>query len=61
MTVITIADQVKCVERELAMRKNVYPKWVAAGKMREETANMEISRMEAVLRTLKTYHRGQQS
>ena len=47
-----IQEQIKCVEREIAMRKRVYPRWVAAGKMKSEAAEHEIRAMEAVLETL---------
>jgi hypothetical protein len=33
MTSITAADKLACAERELKMRKRVYPRWVAEGRM----------------------------
>lgn len=36
------------IERELAFRRTYYPKRVAAGKMRQETADFEIAVMEAI-------------
>jgi hypothetical protein len=45
--------QIKCVERELAMRLNVYPKWVQSKRMKLDQANHEIDCMHAVLTTLK--------
>jgi hypothetical protein len=50
---IPIADMIACVSREIAMRRRVYPRWVAAGKMTEAAAQVEIARMEAVLGVLK--------
>lgn len=50
---VAIDDQIKCVAREIAMRKNVYPKWVANGRMKQEAADREIAGMEAVIETLK--------
>jgi len=50
---ITIDDQIKCAERELAMRKRVYPRWITAKKMSEEKANREIAVMESIIKTLK--------
>lgn len=47
-----LSAQVACVAREIAMRKRVYPKWVAAGKMKPDAADREIATMEAVLRTV---------
>jgi hypothetical protein len=50
---ITIKDQVSCVERELALRQRVYPRWVSERRMPQEKADREIQAMEAVLQTLK--------
>jgi hypothetical protein len=47
------SEQLACVEREVEMRKVVYPKWVAAGKLSQKKANEEILRMEAVAETLR--------
>ena len=44
-----LADQLACVRRELALRRNVYPKWVRDGRMAQAEANEEIATMEAVL------------
>lgn len=48
----TLEEQIKCIERELAMRRNVYPRQVQKGAMRPDVADHEILCMEAVLRTL---------
>lgn len=45
-------EQVKCVARELKLRKQCYPRWVARGNMTQEKADREIACMEAVLETL---------
>lgn len=50
---ITIEDQIKAVEREIGMRRRVYPNWVASKRMNQEKADKEIASMEAVLETLK--------
>lgn len=50
---ITIEDQIKTVEREIGMRRRVYPNWVASKRMSQEKADKEIKNMEAVLETLK--------
>lgn len=50
--VVPLNLQIKCVAREVAMRKNYYPKAIAKGRMKEEEAQREIERMEAVLHTL---------
>ena len=49
---VPIEDQVACVAREVALRKNVYRKRVEAGQMDPEEARAELARMEAVGRTL---------
>ena len=50
---LSIAAQIKSVEREIAMRQEVYPHRVASGKMKQTTADYEISAMRAVLETLR--------
>ena len=54
---ITLDDQIKCVEREIAMRQRVYRKWVADGRMDKDNAAQEVERMTAVLRTLTVLRR----
>jgi len=49
---ITIDDEIRCVEREIKMRERVYPRWIAAGKMKRETAHREIDVMHSVLESL---------
>lgn len=44
--------QIAEIERELAMRQNVYPGWVGRGKMRQGEADEHMARMRAVLATL---------
>jgi hypothetical protein len=41
-------DKLRCVEREIAMRKSVYPKWIAAKRLSQENADREIAVMEAI-------------
>ena len=41
-------EKLRCVEREIAMRRIVYPKWAASGKMKQTKADREIEVMEAV-------------
>jgi hypothetical protein len=50
---ISLADQIKSVEREIAMRKGVYPRRIADKKMSQTKADHEIAAMEAVLGTLR--------
>ena len=50
---IDLPKQIACVEREIGFRERVYSRWVAAGKMKQEKADYEITAMRAVLQTLK--------
>lgn len=54
----TIDDQIACVEREIALRRRVYPRWIANKRMTERTARYEIDVMTEVLNTLKEVKRG---
>ena len=54
MAEVPIEKQIACVERELRMRANAYPRWVGAGKMSQARADSETADMEAVLKTLRT-------
>lgn len=47
-----IDSQIECVRREIAMRKSVYPRLVAAGKKTQGAADYEISCMTEALNTL---------
>lgn len=49
---ISLPDQVKCLKRELALRRNVYPGWVRGGRMSQAAADHEIAAMEAALATV---------
>jgi hypothetical protein len=50
---ISYGEQLACVERELTMRRRVYPRWIEAGKMTKAKADAEIRAMEAVAETLR--------
>lgn len=56
---IPLADQIKCVGREIGLRKNVYPRRVALGKMTDAEATRELATMEAVLESLKRLERNE--
>ena len=45
MDLETIRKLKDCCSREAALRDKVYPKWVAAGKMKKEKADEEIRLM----------------
>jgi predicted oxidoreductase len=53
---VTIDEQIACVEREIGFREKVYPRWVNKHppKMTPTTMNLELSRMRAVLDTLRS-------
>ena len=51
---ITLEQQIKGAERELAMRQRFYKKAVEQGRMELVEAEYEIELMEAILNTLKT-------
>ena len=57
---IALARQVACIERELRMRRRVYPRWVQEGRKPQADADREIAEMEAVLETLKALQPQQQ-
>ncbi len=48
----TLDQQLAEVKREIALRRNVYPGFVARKKMRQGEADEHLARMEAVLQTL---------
>ena len=45
----TTADKRAALQRELKMRRRVYPKWVRDGRMAAADADREIAVMEAIL------------
>ncbi len=49
---ISLAQQIEEVERELGLRKGVYARAVASGKMRQSVADYHMQRLRAVLETL---------
>ena len=49
-----ISEQIKCIKREIGMRKRVYPRWVENGNMTKEKAEHELAAMSAVLETLQS-------
>lgn len=48
MADISASQKCACAQREVAMRKRVYPKWIAEGKMTAEQAHREIETMQAI-------------
>jgi len=52
MGMIPIDRQISAVKDELRKRKSLYPRWVSAGRMRQQEADTRIEEMSAVLQTL---------
>jgi hypothetical protein len=48
----TLDEQIDCARRELAMRRACYPKWVAAGRLKQEKAEHELATMADIVETL---------
>lgn len=49
----TLREQIKAVEREIALRKNVYPRLIQDNRMTVAVADHEIECMQSVLATLR--------
>lgn len=52
MSGVTLAEQIAAVEREITMRRRVYPRWVSTNKMTQVKADREMTAMRAVLESL---------
>jgi hypothetical protein len=50
---VSLGKQIKCAERELALRRRVYGRQVDAGRMSEDKAAAEIDAMAAICQTLR--------
>jgi len=48
----TIDDEIACAERELRLRRRVYPRWVEQGKINQDKAEREIDLMKRILKRL---------
>lgn len=44
----TASQKAMCAKREADKRESFYPRWVAAGKMSQKTADREIALMRAI-------------
>lgn len=49
----TLDEQIACVEREIKLRRRVYPRHVAGGRMNQPFADKQIALMEAVAESLR--------
>lgn len=52
MSDIDFGKLVQCAAREAALRRNVYPKFVANGRMTQEAAAKELALMEQITKVL---------
>jgi hypothetical protein len=52
-TRVTLAEQIAEVEREITLRRRVYPGWIAAGKLSQALADRQMACIEATRTTLK--------
>lgn len=52
MASVPLAVQIACIEREIKMRRRVYPRWIESLRITQAKADAEIAAMEAVLATL---------
>jgi hypothetical protein len=46
--VFTAAEKLACARREIAMRRRVYPGWIAGGRMTQAEADRQIAIMVAI-------------
>ena len=49
---ITLAEQIAEAQRELALRRRLYPAWVQAGKLDAADARRRLLIQEEIVRTL---------
>lgn len=54
----SLDDQISCIRTEIIRRRVVYPRRVSDHKITQHYADLELSRMGAVLLTLTRLHRG---
>jgi hypothetical protein len=52
-----LSRQIAEVEREIALRKAVYPRLIAQGMLRRPLARLQLAELRAAARTLKWLHR----
>lgn len=51
---VSLEEQIRCVMREIAMRKSAYPRFIEKRQLTQTKADNEIAAMEAVLATLQS-------
>lgn len=50
---ITTHEMVTEIEREIAMRERVYPRWIADGKLKQAKADRQIAILRAAVARLR--------
>lgn len=55
---ISIAQQIREAERELAFRISIYPRRIRDGKLRQDQADRQIACQRAIIETLKRVQEG---
>jgi hypothetical protein len=50
---ISLAEQIAEIEREIAKRERVYPRWVANKRLSAKRADQRLARLRAALATLR--------
>lgn len=58
--VLSAHDKLKVAERELALRRRVYPRWISAGKMTMRDARYEIDAMAEIVEDYRKLHMDQE-
>lgn len=58
---VTLTGQLACAKRELALRRRVYPRLIAQGRMHETEASLEYDKMAAIVRTLQRLYDAEQA
>lgn len=50
---ITVEDEIQELEREVALRRRVYPRWVFQGRITQVKADRQIAVMQSAINRLK--------
>lgn len=56
---VTLSQAIECAQRELRIRRKVYPSWVRKQQMSQATADYEIAAMEGVIHYLEKWRQPQ--
>lgn len=50
---ITYDEQLTELNRELAMRRRLYPQWIERNTLKQDVADRQIARLEAAIETVR--------